>query len=190
MTMVIFGKRRAAESLVHEPDHPALRFTAADVTGALPYRAEYAVNDAAGSPTWCSQGGADSPSVVCGRPVSSNWSCSAAASGEPPIMRSMAIPPVRTNRTTSSAAKIRKTMLSQVVQFHEMPSAITLAERGAGISPVTPKEDFDEIAGTDHSGVEGARQYQRHPGSVVEPVYVQDRQNHPAQHPHHPGRSR
>ena len=41
--------------------------------------------------------------------------CSAGPSGEPPIIRSIAIPPVRTNRTTSTAARIRKAMLSQVV---------------------------------------------------------------------------
>jgi hypothetical protein len=54
-------------------------------------------------------------------------------------MRSMAIPPVRTKRTTSTAARIRKAMLSQAVQLHVMPSAMTFADRWAGISPVTPK---------------------------------------------------
>jgi hypothetical protein len=36
-------------------------------------------------------------------------------SGLPPIIRSIAGPPVRTNRTIKTAARIRKTMLSQVV---------------------------------------------------------------------------
>ncbi len=53
------------------------------------------------SPAWC-------PCCVCAvwsRPVS----------GAPPIMRTMDSPPVRQNRTRSTAARTRKAMLSQVV---------------------------------------------------------------------------
>jgi hypothetical protein len=41
------------------------------------------------------------------------WVCS--VSGAPPIIRSMASPPVRTNRVTRTAARTRNAMLSQVV---------------------------------------------------------------------------
>jgi hypothetical protein len=51
----------------------------------------------------------------------------------------MSRPPVRKNRTSRTAARMRKATLRQVMQSHEMPSVITVAERCVGIRPVTPK---------------------------------------------------
>ncbi len=92
-------------------------------------------------------------------------------------MRSMAIPPVRTKRATSTAARIRKAMFEPggvvprdaFCHHHRRPLG--------GNQPGDPEEQFHEISGADHGGIEGAQQHQRHPGSVVLPVDVQDRQD-------------